>query len=99
MEEERMSELEKRIGEIRSRLRAASKGPWAVGWECENQSSSVIVSRTAQRQQIAELPYPYDGWESTWQFIAHSITDVAYLLDEITRLRAVVCINEGKDEQ
>ena len=68
-----------RLQEIRARLDAATPGPW------ENEFG-VVADANGNRHYI---PNEYGDWDNPADpdFIAHAPADIAWLLDEVERLR------------
>lgn len=75
------------LGEIRARLAAASPGPWYVR---KDRDGSIRVRRTGcvSYSRIASLLRSGQRPAEDGELIGHAPTDLAYLLDEIDRVRA-----------
>jgi hypothetical protein len=85
-----MSISEQRLAEIKARVSAATTGPWIVLPEKCGPGGQVIFQESSFGP-ICETadPSPRGGNRptETFDFIAHSITDVADLVAEVERLR------------
>lgn len=93
-----MSITNKRLTEIQARLNAATDGPWAVDDDDpeyivfpEKGGYDGLVIAKVVDQDGALFPVEHNG-----QFIAHAPTDIADLLDEIERLRALTTITKDR---
>ena len=75
-----------RLAEIRSRLDAATPGPWTNDLEWD-EVDAIVVPKIKYfdpyRACVARVGNPPNA-----DLIAHAPADIAYLLDEVERLRA-----------
>ena len=89
-----------RLAEIRARLDAATPGPWrAADWDDARGIRVVVGEFPRDPYTLALAERDHDA-----RFIAHAPTDIAWLLDEVARLREYAvhkhndCWQSGKCE-
>ena len=87
-----MSDSKKpKLSDIRAREQAATEGPWYVGrdsLDCETPWPSRIIARGGGKH-IAHLAKAGTS-EKDAVFLAHSRTDIPYLLDLVERMGKVI---------
>ena len=90
-------EVSDRLQEIRARLDAATPGPWRVIEPLQQTARPVrrmIVADLEAAQQSSEIGNVQMSWFDT-RFTTHAPADIAWLLDEVERLRRDDSVVQG----